>query len=41
MSVMNLLKNKVQSVRLKKRNQDRLEIAVDFDNVKSTEEPWS
>jgi hypothetical protein len=29
-------KNKVQSVRLKKRNQDRLEIAVDFDNVKST-----
>jgi transcription-repair coupling factor (superfamily II helicase) len=36
MSVMNLFKNKVQSVRLKKRNQDRLEIAVDFDNVKST-----
>jgi hypothetical protein len=29
-------KNKVQSVRLKKRNQDRLETALTFDNVKST-----
>jgi hypothetical protein len=35
-----LFKKKVQSVRLKKRNQDRLEIAVDFDNVKSTRRAW-
>jgi transcription-repair coupling factor (superfamily II helicase) len=30
MSVMDFVQNKVQSVRLKKRNQDRLETAVDF-----------
>jgi transcription-repair coupling factor (superfamily II helicase) len=36
MSVMVCSKNKVQSVRLKKRNQDRLETALTFDNVKST-----
>jgi transcription-repair coupling factor (superfamily II helicase) len=36
MSVMNFVQNKVQSVRLKKRNQDRLEMLLTFDNVKST-----
>jgi hypothetical protein len=38
---MDFVQNKVQSVRLKKRNQDRLETAVDFDNVKSTRRAWS
>jgi transcription-repair coupling factor (superfamily II helicase) len=36
MSVMNFVQKTSSICKIKEKNQDRLEIAVDFDNVKST-----